>query len=68
MAANEMKRKYLDSRTCDRYLKKGLLSQKEYDAHLKALPDDEAVSTFVEMDVHDTELSSDDDSSADTEE
>jgi hypothetical protein len=65
MASNETKRRYLDSRVSDRYVKKGVLSQKDLDAHLKALPDDEANSTLVQMDLHETELSSDDDSSDD---
>jgi len=60
MAANETKKKYLDSRVADRYIKKGVVSQKEYEAYVKALPDDEANATFVQMDLHETELSSDD--------
>lgn len=55
-------RKYTDSRTSERYVKKGLVSQKDFDAHLKALPDDEANATFVEMDLHDTGFSSDEES------
>jgi hypothetical protein len=59
MASNEIKRKHLDSRTSDRYLKKGIVSQKDFDAHVKALPDDEANATFVQMDLHDTGFASD---------
>ena len=62
MAVNEAKRKYFDSRVSDRYLKKGLLSQKEYDSYVKALPDEEANATFVQMDLHETEFSSENDS------
>jgi hypothetical protein len=59
MANNELKRKHLDSRTSDRYLKKGIVSQKDFDAHIKNLPDEEANATFVQMDLHDTGFSSD---------
>lgn len=63
----EIKRKYLDSRTFDRYIKKGIVSQKDFDAHLKALPDDETLATWVQMDLHETEISSEEDSSDDDE-
>lgn len=58
MPVNETKRKYFDSRTSERYLKKGAISQKEYDSFVKALPDDEANANWVQMDLHETELSS----------
>jgi len=62
--ANEIKRK-LDSRTYDRYLKNGSISQKDYEGYLKALPDDEANATWVQMDLHETEISSDEDDDED---
>ena len=65
MAVNEAKRKYFDSRTSDRYVKNGTISQKEYDAYVKALPDEESNATFVQMDLHETELSSEDSDSDD---
>lgn len=68
MAANELKKKHIDSRTSDRYLKKGIVSQKDFDAHVKSLPDDEANATFVQMDLHETEFTSDDDDSTDEDE
>lgn len=60
MAANEQKRKYFDSRVSDRYVKKGVVSPKDFDSYVKALPDEEANCTFVQMDLHETEISSDD--------
>ncbi len=67
MAANEQKRKYFDSRVSDRYVKKGVIAPKEFEAYVKALPDDEANCTFVEMDLHDTELSSEEDADSEDE-
>ncbi len=60
MPAND--KKYYDRRTNERYVKKGILTQKDLDAHLKALPDDETAASFVQMDVHDTEASDGSDS------
>ncbi len=64
MGSNETKARYFDSRVSDRYVKKGIVTKKDMEAYVKALPDDEANSTFVQMDLHDTELSSDDDDSS----
>ncbi|MBY0371318.1 hypothetical protein K2X33_11565 [bacterium] len=61
------KSKQFDIRTSDRYVKKGIVSQKEYDAYVKALPDEEGNATWVQMDLHETEISVDDDSSDDDE-
>ena len=35
----ELPMKYLDRRTVERYVKKGLVDEKEFGRHLKALPD-----------------------------
>ena len=35
----ELPLKYLDRRTVERYVKKGLVDEKEFGRHLKALPD-----------------------------
>ena len=35
----ELPLKYLDRRTVERYIKKGLVDEKEFGRHLKALPD-----------------------------
>ncbi len=67
MAVNEAKRKFFDSRTYDRYVKKGSINAKEYETYLKALPDEESNATWVQMDLHETEISSDE-SDDDTEE
>lgn len=65
MATNEAKRKFFDSRTYDRYLKKGAITQKEYDSFLKALPDEESNASWVQMDLHETEISSEESEDSD---
>lgn len=57
-------KKYYDRRTNERYVKKGLTTQKDIDGFVKALPDDESAASYVQMDVHETEIS---DSSDDSE-
>lgn len=49
--------KRLDRRTYDRYMEKGLLNKKEIEAHMKGLPDDTANAQYVQMDLHDAEIS-----------
>ena len=49
--ANDIPEKYLDRRTRERYLKKGLVSPKEFDQYLKALPNDEGnfeLASFID--------------------
>lgn len=50
-------KRYLDRRTCDRYMEKGLLKRTELESHLKGLPDDSANAQYVQMDLHDAEIS-----------
>ena len=63
--------KCFDKRTVDRYREKGLVTESEVQAHLKALPDDASRCEYVQMDLHDTELGDDslddDDEKADQE-
>ena len=37
--ANEFENRHLDKRTLDRYLARGVLTDKDVEKHLKALPD-----------------------------
>lgn len=50
-----------DRRTVGRYIGKGMITQKNYDDHLKNLPDDEANGEWVKLDLVDAEISDDDD-------
>lgn len=52
--------KSLDRRTVGRYIAKGQLSQKDYDAHLKNLPDEEPNGEWVKLDLVDAEITDDD--------
>ena len=49
------KLKLMDKRVIERNLGKGLISQKEVEAHLKKLPDLEAEAEELILDVHDDE-------------
>lgn len=52
--AQDIPEKYLDRRIRERYLKKGLVTKKEVEQHLKALPNDEhnfELTTFAEDDL-----------------
>lgn len=48
---------YFDVRVSDRYVKEGTISQKEFDDHLKGLPDvtDKGTELIVEFEEEDTE-------------
>ena len=48
-----------DRRTIKRYIAKGQVSEKEYEAYLKALPDEEANGEWVVLDQDDTEITED---------
>ena len=51
----EIENKLVDRRTAHRYLKKGVLDEKEYEKHLKSLPDlaDQAVPIEAAMEGED---------------
>lgn len=51
--------KPIDRRTAERYIDKGTLSRAEYESYLKALPDDSANATIVQMDIEETEIGGD---------
>jgi hypothetical protein len=48
--------KLTDSRVMERYLRDGGISQEQYDAHMKNLPDDTNNAQWVQLDLHDAEL------------
>ena len=52
---SEFENKLVDRRTAKRYIRKGLLDEKEFQQHLKALPDlaDQAVPIEAAMDAED---------------
>lgn len=56
-----MESKYLDKRVADRYIAKGLLKKDEFEKHMKNLPDSETEGVWVQMDLHDTEVTEDSD-------
>jgi hypothetical protein len=49
--ADPIETKLIDKRVAHRYVRKGILDEKEYDKHLKSLPDlaDQALSVEAEM-------------------
>jgi hypothetical protein len=51
--------RYYDRRTMDRYLDKGLLKETELKKHMDGLKDDTDNAQWVQMDLHDAELSED---------
>jgi len=57
----QIKSRYLDRRTQDRYVEKGLLSEADVKGYIKALPDEAANAQYVQMDLHDAEISEDGD-------
>jgi hypothetical protein len=63
--ADDIDRKLLDKRVASRYVKKGRLDEKEYEKHIKSLPDlaDQAVP--IESDLDSEDLDDDLDDEAD---
>lgn len=57
--ADQFENKHIDKRVASRYLRKGIVDEKEYDKHLKGLPDlaDQAVP--VEASIEGMELDDD---------
>lgn len=51
--------KKFDRRTYDRYVESGIVSQSDFEKFIKNLPDDSAHAQWVQMDIHDTEISED---------
>lgn len=56
MKETQINRKLLDQRVVERNIRKGLISDADYKAFLKKLPDEEPNAQWVQMDVHETEL------------
>ena len=63
----EINKRY-DRRVVDRYIEKGQIKDKDFQDHLKSLPDEEANATYVQMDLHDAEISEEDKGDDDTDE
>ena len=53
---DDTERKLLDKRVAQRYIKKGRLDEKEWEKHLKTLPDLAAQAVPVESDLDDDDL------------
>lgn len=51
------KRSGYDKRTSTRYMEKGLVKESEFSSYLKALPDESSNAQFVQIEMHDAELS-----------
>jgi hypothetical protein len=49
--ADEIDRKLLDKRVAQRYLRTGVLDEKEYEKHLKSLPDLAGEAVPIEADL-----------------
>lgn len=45
-----------DRRVTDRYLEKGQIKDSEVNSHMKGLPDDANNAQYVQMDLHDAEI------------
>jgi hypothetical protein len=52
--------RHYDRRVLDRYVEKGLIKEGEYQDHLKNLPDESSNAQWVQMDLHDAEISEED--------
>jgi hypothetical protein len=52
--ADSIDTRFLDKRVAPRYVRKGKLDEKEYERHLKALPDLEDQAVPVESEFEDT--------------
>jgi hypothetical protein len=48
---DQIERKLLDKRVAQRYVRKGLLDEKEWEKHLKSLPDVAAQAVPIESDL-----------------
>jgi hypothetical protein len=59
--ADEIERKLLDKRVAQRYVRKGRLDEKEWEKHLKSLPDLAEQAVPVESDIDDDDLDDEDD-------
>ncbi|GEJ57840.1 hypothetical protein [Anaeromyxobacter diazotrophicus] len=59
--ADDTETKYLDKRVAQRYVRKGLLDEKEWEKHLKALPDLASQAMPIESDLDGDDLDDEDD-------
>lgn len=56
---DDTERKLLDKRVAQRYIKKGRLDEKDWEKHLKGLPDLAGQAVPVESDIDDDDLDDD---------
>ena len=68
MAEIIINKRFFDYRTTDRYLEKGLMKPEDLAKRLKALPDEANNAQWVQMDLHDAEISEEDTGSDEGEE
>jgi len=54
--ADEIDRKLIDKRVAHRYVKKGVLDEKDWEKHMKSLPDLAEQAMPVESDLEDDDL------------
>jgi len=59
--ADTLQNKIIDRRVVSRYLRKGLLDEKEYEQHLKKLPDVSEQAVPIESEIEHVDTSTDDD-------
>jgi hypothetical protein len=59
--ADDTETKLLDKRVAQRYVRKGLLDEKEWEKHLKSLPDLASQAMPIESDLDDDDLDDEDD-------
>jgi hypothetical protein len=52
-----MNRKLYDRRVVERHVEKGLIKETDYASYLKQLPDEATNAQWVQMDLHDAEIS-----------
>lgn len=68
MAEVIINKRFFDRRTTDRYLEKGLMKADDLAKHVKGLPDEANNAQYVQMDLHDAEISEEDNGSDEGEE
>lgn len=59
--ADDTETKLLDKRVAQRYLRKGLLDEKDWEKHLKSLPDLASQAMPIESDLDEDDLDDEDD-------
>ena len=63
--ADQLENKLVDKRVASRYVKKGVVDEKDWEKHLKSLPDLADQAAAVEASIEGQELDDDDEDSED---